>query len=145
MGAVTSAALAAKATGASEMLSSIDSTNFLIDLSSSYFPSLPPVAIHGSRLVERLFFGNPRPILSLQLFRHRLHFAHHAEQVAAENLPAVFRRVAPRHQCGANLRQIGGRINPLRQLSADSVKIRSQANMIHPGHFGDVIDVVDQL
>src|SRR5580658_6611326 len=40
--------------------------------------------------LKRLLLGDPWPAFSLQFLRNRFHFAENAQQVSAQNLPAVF-------------------------------------------------------
>ena len=67
-----------------------------------------------------------------------------AQQVPAENFLDIVRAVSAIEQGLRDLRQVGGGVHALRRGAADAVEVRAQANMIHSGDFGDVIDVVDQ-
>ena len=84
------------------------------------------------------------PAFSLQLLADLLDFAEDTEQVAAENLAAVFGGVAALHQGCRNLGQVGRRIEALGQLPADAIEVRTEADVIDACDFRDVVDVVDE-
>src|SRR6266567_7908123 len=59
----------------------------------------------------------------LHLVAHALHFAELAHQISAKNLLDVVRAVAAVKQRLRDLRQIGGRVDPLRRGATHAVEI----------------------
>ena len=43
-----------------------------------------------------------------------------------------------------DLREIGGGVDALRRSAADTVEVRTQANVIDAGYFRNVVDVIDE-
>ena len=74
-------------------------------------------------LVEGLFVCDAGAVFGLEFFGHLLDLAEDAQQVAAENLAAVFGGVAPCHQGFRDLWQIGGGVDTLWRLAGDAVEV----------------------
>ena len=62
-------------------------------------------------------------ILGLELLAHLLHFAEHTQQIAAQDLAAIFSGVSALHEGFSNLWETDRGVKPFRELAADSIEI----------------------
>src|ERR1700756_40012 len=84
-------------------------------------------------------------LFCLHLAAYSFDFREHPEQVATENFAAILWRISACKQRRRNLRQISRRVDALRKLTTHAVEVGPQPHMIHTGHLGDVVEVVDQV
>src|SRR5580704_4394070 len=82
--------------------------------------------------------------MSLHFAADALNLPEHTQQIPAKDLLNILRAVSAVEQGLCNLRQVCGRIHPLRSSAAHAIEVRAQAHMIHSRSLGYVIDVVDQ-
>src|SRR5258708_207585 len=93
------------------------------------------------RCIVRQHWSSMR--LCLHLAADVFDLAKNAQQIAPQDLLDVIGGVSAAEKGLRNLRQVGGGVQTLRRGATDAVEVRAQANVVHPGNLGDVIDVVD--
>src|SRR6185312_13055838 len=84
-----------------------------------------------SRVRQKLLACWRPPAFGLHFVANSFHLAEYPQQVASKNLTDVRRAVAAVEQRLCDLGKVGGGVDAFGGGTADAVKVRPQANMIH--------------